>query len=140
MGHTQAERIVNTPTPEEQFAMDLRDMAYRIDAVRYSENLSGVGQNQLYLVWKWLHEKADAFERMDVGTLSASDLEGPALPAVTGPGVLIHADPVKPEPADTQCERCEKELGAGKGPYCRACLQDFDTHRLETEWTWREPR
>jgi hypothetical protein len=69
-----AERIVNTPTPEEQFAMELRDIAQRIDAVRYIEDLSGIGQNQLYLVHQWLLEKADAFERMDVGTLSASDL------------------------------------------------------------------
>jgi hypothetical protein len=81
MGHTQAERIVNTPTPEEQFAMDLRELAYRIDAVRFSENLSGVGQNQLYLVSKWLGEQADAFERMDVGTLSASDLAGSPNPS-----------------------------------------------------------
>jgi hypothetical protein len=55
-----AERIVNTPTADEHLASDLRDLALRIDAVRYSETLSGVGQNQLYLVSKWLGEKADA--------------------------------------------------------------------------------
>jgi hypothetical protein len=33
-----------------------------VDAVRWTEELSGVGLNQLYLVWKWLGDKADELE------------------------------------------------------------------------------
>jgi hypothetical protein len=53
---------VNTPTRDEQLAMEFRDIAHRVDAVRWTEELSGVGLNQLYLVWKWLGDKADELE------------------------------------------------------------------------------
>jgi hypothetical protein len=59
MSISATDPIVNTPTRDEQLASDIRDHAHRIDAVRYSEPMSGVGMNQLWLVSKWLGEKAD---------------------------------------------------------------------------------
>lgn len=35
------------------------------------------------------------------------------------------------------CDRCGKRIQ--QGPYCKACLRDFDDERLEHEWRWVGP-